>query len=127
MQQLTPPDLNLLHIGLKYIEHFVAQAIMSDRKEHFYDGAFQGFIDAPQFHESFVSIDSKGTRHEIEFNGFKFLCFIGINHFSDSDSVSIAGVPSVLPSAADHEFLCDYVGRMLQKELCTHIRAVQIR
>jgi hypothetical protein len=98
---------------------------MSDRKEHICDGAFQGFIDAPPVPRSFVSIDSKGTCHEIEFNGFKFLCFIWISHFSVS--VSITGVPSVLPSAVNHELLCDYVGRMLQKELCTHVRAVQIR
>jgi hypothetical protein len=33
---------------------------MSDRKEHFYDGTFQGFIDVPRFYKCFVSIDSKG-------------------------------------------------------------------
>jgi hypothetical protein len=48
-------DLNLLDISLKCIELFVAQVVMSDYEEHFYDDAFQGFIDAPRFHESFVS------------------------------------------------------------------------
>jgi hypothetical protein len=33
---------------------------MSDRKEHFYDGAFQGFIDVSLFYKCFVSMDSKG-------------------------------------------------------------------
>jgi hypothetical protein len=56
-RRLRFDDLNLL-VGLKCIEYFVAQVVMSDCEEHFYDGAFQGFIDVPWFHESFVSIDS---------------------------------------------------------------------
>ncbi|KAJ8596223.1 hypothetical protein M405DRAFT_805765 [Rhizopogon salebrosus TDB-379] len=44
---------------------------MFDCENHFYDGAFQGYIDLARFNESRVSIDSKGTCHEIEFHGFK--------------------------------------------------------
>jgi hypothetical protein len=65
-------DLNLLDISLKCIELFVAQAVMSDCEEYFYDGAVQGFIDVAGFHESCVSLDSKGTCHQIVFHGFKF-------------------------------------------------------
>jgi hypothetical protein len=53
---------------------FVAQVVMSDYEEHFYDDALQGFIDVARFHESCVSLDSKGTCYEIVFRGSKF-CF----------------------------------------------------
>jgi hypothetical protein len=94
-------DLDLLDTSLKLecIKLFVAQAVMSDCEEHFYDGALQGFIDVARFHESCVSIDSRGTCHEIVLHGFEF--FFGIGHFLVS--VSITGVRSGLPSVVERE------------------------
>jgi hypothetical protein len=94
-------DLNLLDTSLKLecIKLFVAQVVMSDCEEHSYDGALQGFINVARFHESCVSIDSRGTCHEIVFHGFKF--FFGIGHFPVS--VSITGVRSGFPLVVERE------------------------
>jgi hypothetical protein len=56
-----------LDICLKCIELLPAQVVISDCEDRFYEGAFQGFTDLARFNESCVSIDSKGTCHEIKF------------------------------------------------------------
>jgi hypothetical protein len=70
---------------------------MSHCEEHLYHSARQGLIDVPGLDENLVSVNPERVCYEI----FNFmdsnssLCFDGIGHLSVS--VSITGVPSVVP------------------------------